>query len=158
MLVVDDVLKATGKEVKGKSGGEIKVTGVTKQGDGATQIAFEFEMPDAVIPDTLLAAPVAPGAPVVPGAPGAGMMVPGRPGTFAPYGLRLVDDKGAIVPASILVNWKRGIGVGAAAAKLELNATYKASKDVPEPAKLVFKARRLASVTVPFTLKDVDVK
>jgi hypothetical protein len=167
LLVVEGVLKAKGKEVKGKSGGEIKVTDVTNQPDGTTQIKFEFEMPDGVLPDTLLPAPAAP-APVG-AASGAravaetrpaagGMMVPGRPGTFAPYGLRLVDDKGNVMLSTIQANWARGLGVGAAARKMEFHATYRPTKEAGDPAKLVFMARREVAVTVPFVLKGVELK
>ncbi len=158
LLVVEDVLKAKGKEVKGKHGGELKVTDVVKQPDGTTQIKFEFEPPEAVTPDTVLAQPATSvkrtGTTTPPSA-----MVIGRPGTWAPYGLRLVDEKDALVPSQIAANWARGPRLGAAARRMELHATFKPTKEAPaEPAKLVFMGRREVMVSVPFTLKDVQVK
>ncbi len=158
LLVVEDVLKAKGKEVKGKHGGELKVTDVVKQPDGTTQIKFEFEPPEAVTPDTVLAQPATSVKRTGTTTPPAAMVI-GRPGTWAPYGLRLVDEKDALVPSQIAANWARGPRLGAAARRMELHATFKPTKEAPaEPAKLVFMGRREVMVSVPFTLKDVQVK
>jgi hypothetical protein len=52
MILVEDILKAADKEVKGKEGGRIKVIAVEKN-DAQTAIRFEFEQPDGVIPDNV---------------------------------------------------------------------------------------------------------
>ena len=44
-ITVDNIMKMTGKEVKGKDGGRIKVTNVTKAANGQLQVHFEFEGP-----------------------------------------------------------------------------------------------------------------
>jgi hypothetical protein len=47
-ITVDNIMKMAGKEVKGKDGGRIKVTEVTKADNGRFQVRFEFEEPGNV--------------------------------------------------------------------------------------------------------------
>jgi hypothetical protein len=82
------------------------------------------------------------------GMPGLGM-----PG-FAGYnGLTLQDEKGGYLPCQIRQQW-RGAAPGAPV-KMEYVLTYTAKKDVA--ARLVFSGRRLVTIEVPFTLKDVAI-
>jgi hypothetical protein len=159
-LVVESPGKAAGQSAKGKHGGEIHVTAVTKQADGSVQITFGFEAPAGVQAETgYLAGPPADKAPVA-GPPRilAGGVVlpattPGQP-YHMPWGLTLQDDKGRALPASIRPNYRRaGPGKG------EYLATYLPGPDGKgEPAKLVFTGRRLVQVQVPFKLAGVELK
>jgi hypothetical protein len=67
-----------------------------------------------------------------------------------------------VLPATISMNWQKMRGGRAPiqpGQKMEYIATYKpADKDAPEPAKLVYTARKSVDVTVPFTLKNVELK
>lgn len=110
------------------------------------------------------------------GGAGGGVIVVGGPGmvvsNYAPYGLTLVDAKGKVLPAAITVDWRKMMGgpgrpgglggpggAGGAARKLSFTAVYRpADKDAPEPAKLVYTGRKTVDVSVPFTLKNVDLK
>jgi hypothetical protein len=92
--------------------------------------------------------------------PGVAIAVPiGRPifPGFAYNGLSLQDDKGNVLPASIFPNWKKGgFRVGG---KMEYIATYKPQpKGAAEPTRLVFTARKQIAVSIPFTLKNVELK
>jgi len=90
--------------------------------------------------------------------------VDGNAGLPNMNGLSLQDDKGKTLPAHIQIDWKKvaadgvinGVGPGQKAHYL---ATYRPVKGGPkEPSKLVFTARRVVEVAIPFTLKDVPLK
>ena len=88
--------------------------------------------------------------------------MPGVP-RYAPYGLTVVDSKGKFLPVSITLNWKKMQQGGRApfqpGAKMEYIATYRPEgKNAPEPAKLIYSARKSVDVSIPFTLKHVDLK
>jgi hypothetical protein len=83
-----------------------------------------------------------------------GMPALGMPG-FAGYnGLTLQDEKGGPLPCQIRPQW-RAPAAGAGRPQMEYVLTYTAKKDVA--ARLVFSGRRMITVEVPFTLKDVAV-
>jgi hypothetical protein len=171
VIVADSVMKAGGKSFKGKPSGEIKVLTAEKKDDGTIQIAFEFELPTDVTAETTINVPgaarlppakvPAPPAAVPPaggGVPAIRLPPPMPMQRYAFNGLTLRDDKDNILNASIVPNWKKAAFIGGGR-KLEYLATYRpAGKDAPEPAKLVFTGRRLMTVSVPFTLKDVELK
>ncbi|MFQ3651905.1 MAG: hypothetical protein SNJ75_16405, partial [Gemmataceae bacterium] len=84
--------------------------------------------------------------------------------SFTMNGLSLQDDKGKKLPATIQIDWKKaaaggglnGVGPGL---KTEYLATYRPAKGAAkEPSKLVFTARSVVEVAIPFRLKDVPVK
>jgi hypothetical protein len=159
-LVVESPGKAAGKSAKGKQGGEINVTAVTKQADGSVQVEFEFEAPSGVLAETRYRAIVSPNA-TVPGAAtriiAGGTVLPVvMPGQsfYAPWGLTLQDDKGNAVMASIRpINHKPG------GSKVEYLATYQPGKDGKgEPARLVYTGRRQVQVSIPFKLAGVELK
>jgi hypothetical protein len=62
MLVVDKLMKAVGKTVKGKKNGELKINKVDKANDGTITIEFEMEMPSNVVPETMVDIPIPAGA------------------------------------------------------------------------------------------------
>jgi hypothetical protein len=91
--------------------------------------------------------------------PGGGPFVP-----FNMQGLSLQDAKGKDLPAQIQVDWMKakaggGFGGFGPGSKMDYIATYRPQKGQPaEPTKLVFTGRKPVEVTVPFTLKDVELK
>jgi hypothetical protein len=126
--------------------------------------------PPALPPGALLAEPAAPPPappppplppPLPAGPPGGvrvgiavGMPALGMPG-FAGYnGLTLQDEKGGPLPCQIRPQW-RTPAAGAGRPQMEYVLTYTAKKDVA--ARLVFSGRRLVTLEVPFTLKDVAI-
>ncbi len=170
LLVVDEVMKAAGKSVTRKPNGEMKVLTVDKKEDGTIQIHFELEFPaNAVAESTipLAGAPAKP-RPAPPGVPppavGGGIALAPPPVAMPPQhfafnGLTLRDAKGNVLDAKIEFHWKRPGGFVLGNRRMEYIATYKpADKDAPQPAKLVFTGRRDASINIPFTLKNVELK
>jgi hypothetical protein len=171
ILVADDIMKAAGKSFKGKQSGELKILTVEKKDDGSIQIGFEFEVPAGVIAETEIDAPPAPaGAGAAP--PAAKLAPPAAAGGFgAPVapnmparrflfnGLTLRDDKGNMLDAKIKINWDKMAGFVAGSRRMEYIATYRPEgKDSPQAAKLVFTGRREITISVPFTLKDIELK
>jgi hypothetical protein len=143
---------------------------VETKDDGTIQIHFELEFPaNSVAESTLPLAgargkrpPAPPGVPP-PAAAGGGIaiappiMMP--PQHFAFNGLTLRDAKGDILNARIEFHWKKVGAFVPGNRRMEYIATYKpADKDAPQPAKLVFTGRREISVSIPFTLKNVELK
>jgi hypothetical protein len=173
MIVADSLMKSAGKTFKGKSAGEITIKAVTRQPDDSIQITFEFDPPANVFPETQTeGGPPVNVAPAVP-APAALRVVGGRgrvaggaiimPGVRSvPYGLTLVDDKGKVLPAAIYPNYRvRAVlapGIAPGVIKMEYIAVYKPTKEDPEPAKLIFTGRRQITESVPFSLKDIELK
>jgi hypothetical protein len=207
MMTVDNILKASGKTVKGDEGGSIKVTEVKEDKEEIT-ITIALDTPKDVIPENnpfqggvpnlppgggirppilprvpvpvpLPAPPPVPAAPPVPpaakGAPapagagvavaGVGVAVPaiaaapaiivgrGGFGYTGPFnGLTLVDAKGKILPVQIQMRSN-----GVPGATMEYVFVYRPEKDSPPPAKLLFTARKTATVEIPFTLKGVKI-
>ncbi|MFO0879287.1 MAG: HEAT repeat domain-containing protein [Gemmataceae bacterium] len=174
ILSIDAPAKAQGKTFKGKTGGEIEITSVTRQDDGTIQIEFDYTPAEGMYPETRYARPRAvPGVnaavPPMPAAGPAGAMpaiavLPGTLATFyTPWGLTLVDDKGELLQAAIHPNYRKGRGgvvaPGALTGKNAFVATYRPAKGAPaEPARLVYTARKMVPVSIPFKLRDVDLK
>jgi hypothetical protein len=70
-------------------------------------------------------------------------------------GLALIDEKGnTLVPTQMQV----GIQGGPGGFVQDITMEFKLEKDAPAPAKLVFTGTRLATLDVPFKLKDVPLK
>lgn len=158
LLVVEDVLKAAGKSVRRKEGGLIEVKTVEKQADGSLQITFEYEAPPDAVAETSGGA-TGRLTRRVQQANGAVIVINTSSG-FSPYGLTLEDAKGATIPATVRINFRRnavgGIRVGA---RMEYIAIVPPQNGTtPEPARLVYTGRRQTSVTVPFKLTNVDLR
>jgi hypothetical protein len=83
-----------------------------------------------------------------------GMPAFGMPGHAGYNGLTLQDEKGQYLPCTIVPQW-RAPAAGAGRPQMEYALTFTPKKDVA--ARLVFSGRRLITVEVPFTLKDVAV-
>jgi len=78
-----------------------------------------------------------------------------RPGFAGAEGLTLVDEKGNNLEFTVT---GMNIQPGPAGFIRTINLEVKLAKDAPAPAKLVFSATRLASLDIPFTLKEVALK
>jgi hypothetical protein len=168
ILVADNVMKSAGKSFKGKQSGEFKILSVDKKDDGSIQIAFEFEIPAGVIAETMLP-PAAPRNPPAAPAPAKGAALPpiagigiGAPANaprFFLNGLILRDEKENVLNASVKINWDKMAGFVAGSRRMEYIATYRPEdKDAAQPAKLVFIGRREITISVPFTLKGIELK
>src|SRR5262249_60775414 len=58
MITADNVMKLAGKSAKGKKGGEIAVSKVTKEKDGTIVIEFSLEVPEKVQPEYQVNIPI----------------------------------------------------------------------------------------------------
>jgi hypothetical protein len=184
MIVVEDVMKAAGKETKGKEGGLLKVVGIDKSA-GQTIIRFEMEQPAGVVPDNTpvqLEMPLPRAVPlpaIPPPAPGAGAAKGGaekvkpaggaalpalgvavvaiaRPIAYygSTMGVTLRDDKDNILPARVMGTWN---AVPGGKATLQYQLVYVTREKDGTPTKLVFSGRRTVSLNIPFTIKDIQL-
>ncbi len=158
MLVVEKPYDSVGKSVTGKTSGELRIVEATTAKDGTKTLTIELDVPNGVVVETSyqLGEVKARPANARPAAQGGAVLLPAvMPGAnrkwYTPWGLTLQDDKGNILLASIRPGPRTGVGN-----KHEYLATYDPQQG--EPAKLVFTARRLATVQVPFQLENVDLK
>jgi hypothetical protein len=89
---------------------------------------------------------------------GAAQAVPARivrPGFNGAEGLTIVDEKGNTLQPTITgINIQAGPG----GFVRDITMEVKVAKDAPAPAKLVFSGTRMATLDIPFTLKDVPLK
>jgi hypothetical protein len=157
LLVVESPGKAAGQSVKGKHGGQIRVTAVNKQGDSSVQVEFEFEAPPGVVAETRYRATdpraMATRA-TLERAAGVAPLPFLTPGLYTPWGLTFQDDKGNALLAQIRPNFRKAGGD-----KVEFLATYLLDKDGKgEPARLVYTGRRQSQVQIPFKLAGVELK
>ncbi len=183
VLTVDKITKAQGEAVKGKDGGQLKVTQV-KEDDGKLTVTFELEMPRGVmapnggfgmpglgpmrmppIPAPLppLRKPAPPGgaglafqAPQAPAAPPPATVAAPGAALFSAPGITLVDDKGKTIPQTGGAPPKFQFVPGQPPV-MEYTQEYKLEKD-QKPAKLVFSGSRAVILDIPFSLKDVPLK
>ena len=216
MLVADNLLKPTGKSIKGKKGGSLTINTANEAKDGTITIEFEMEMPADVVPETQVNIPIPaaalpnvrplppvkapplpplpvpdkkevkapavkgakaeekPAPPKPPVAGGGIAILPpggalGRPMMpmmmrYAVNGLTLQDKKGNPIFATISFNWTKGgggvvINGGPMQRKLNYILVYRPLKATPAvPSKLVFTARQVVPISVPFKLENVEVK
>jgi hypothetical protein len=85
---------------------------------------------------------------------GGGVIIgPGGAGGNPVTGLELLDDKGNVIP---LVGNHFNLQGGPGAFVQENQLTYQL-KEGQKPAKLVFKGSKIATVEIPFSLKDVKL-
>jgi hypothetical protein len=183
LIVAANVLKAKGKTFTGKQGGKFKIDTVEVRPGGQVIMQFEFEQPPGVIADNFSVQPwavpaVMPAPAAVPakaarggravrgpaaalalkvvvvpgGAPGAPMMMPYQPNNG--LGISLRDDKGNLLPVSVNMIFKGGLGGGV---NRDYQLVYTPQKDHGKVTTLVFSGRRSVAVSIPFTLKDVKL-
>jgi hypothetical protein len=182
VLSADDILKAAGKTFKGEDG-YIKVLKVTKGDNDQITIRFEMQLPRDLIPahgNPAIGGPVGvpvpvPPQPVPPGLPrgafqaqpvqggqaqgGIGVAqpdVPVAPQPVNPHGVVLQDEKGNALPVTASQqNPARPDGKGGVVAEYAM--TFQ-TKGMGVPSKLVLAGSHSATVSIPFTLKNVPVE
>jgi len=171
MMEATDIRKASGKTFQGKDGGYIKILGVTEN-NGQLTLRVEYETPKDVFPvngmngqfNNPWGGGFGGGIPVPQGAPPVEQDVKEKEKgqakkvsvtDAAVYGLTLVDDKGNALPTnqvSVGGRWQpNGTVIN------EYNLTWTLGKDVAA-SKLVFSGQRNATVDIPFSFKNVDLK
>jgi hypothetical protein len=141
LIVVDKILTAAGKTIRGHRGGSIQVIEVAKGKDGNHRYRFKLEAPPHCSSST--ANPL-PAIAVV--NPQGGM---GRPALPTGGNIVLVDSKGAPFPliSSSVTNTNGDV---------VQTLTFRAQQG-REPARLVFSAQRTVTVHVPFTFKQLPL-
>jgi hypothetical protein len=179
LLTVDDVLKSAGKTVKCAEGGWLKVHEASRDDSGRIKLRVELEIPVTLQPAAGPVGPYAaagfgaavPGgaiqvqpAQVAPGgkvqvqiqvAPAAAPAPPvGRPAGIGPIaGMTLYDAKGQPIQMAPTQGQGRSDGK---TTTLEYTLTCQPEKG-QEVSKLVFAATRIATIDIPFELKDVTL-
>jgi hypothetical protein len=179
IITADDILKAAGKTFKGGEGGQLKITEATENTNNQVVIVLELQSPADSVPalgagngGAPLILPVRPvppgGGAAVPGAaggvaigiaaaPGAVVFVPGAWNGQDTAGLSLLDDKGNAIPQVGMETKIEVVGRNAVRTAAQLSMlTFQAAKD-QTPSKLVYSGRKVLSVDIPFTLKDVPL-
>lgn len=144
LIIVDQILRAAGKTIRGARGGSIQVIDTTWDKDGNYLIRYKLEVPPGCVgssagPMDQLAAVNFRGAIINPAAG------PSLPGSMA-----LVDAKGAAFP---LV----GHSVTSANGEVVQSLTFRAQPG-REPARLIFSAQRRVYGQVPFALKGLKLR
>jgi hypothetical protein len=148
LIVVNDILKASGKTTKGTRGGSIQVLDVGKDQNGNHQIRFKLEDPTGFNGDGAADFLVARGRVVrIWNAAGRMGAVTTAPGGNSSVSLR--DAKGV---AFTMI----GSSVQGNNGDLVQTLTFQAQNG-REPAKLVCSGRRTVAVDVPFTFKDLKL-
>jgi hypothetical protein len=146
LIVVDKILTAGGKTVRGPRGGSIQVLGVARDKDGNYQIRFKREDP----PHTEGTAPNTTGDIMVVNLQGgmAGGLTAPR-GSAGTANMALVDAKGVPLPliSSSVTNTN---------GEVVHSLTFRADH-ARKPARLVYSARRTVSVPVPFKFKGLKL-
>jgi hypothetical protein len=160
LIVVDDVMKATGKVVHGEEGGSIKVAETKRIDPNRVSVRVELDLTaDQAVVAALPAGPVR-GRGAVIAAPPAAVVAPPRgaggaaaAGNARRGGLALVDDKGDTIQPSISqVSYRRdATGI---VREFSMDFSLPAGR---QAAKLVYSGGKAVMVEVPFTLKDVPL-
>jgi hypothetical protein len=152
LMTMEDILNAAGKTVEGESGGSMKVMEVKREEKGQVVIHVVVEKP------TINSSGMDMNA-----------MAFGRVrvwrGGFAPQQpdnevdsigrtLSLVDEKGQTFKLSAVQSKPVDPEVGTT---MEYTLTYQPPAGAPKPVKLTYIGQRLATIDVPFVLKDVPL-
>ena len=186
VITATEILKSAGKVFKGGENGQIKVAEASKNDNGQVTLRIEFQPPTDVVPEggannpagvpirvpikRVRIQPVPGGAVPAPAAgPGGvaigiaiapGGLVVGPGGVWGQQGangLSLIDDKGNVIKQTgTQIQFQTTVINGVVMTTQVYLLTFQADKD-QEPAKLVYSGRKILSVEVPFTLKDVPL-
>ena len=177
VITADDIMKVkAGAVFKGGENGVLTIADVAKNPAGQVVIRLELQPPTDSVPVgganpapirrpiriRPVPLPAPPGGGVAPPVMAGGMAAaivigPGGWNAQGAAGLDLLDDKGNVVKqvGSQIQNQITVVnGVGTATQTYTL--TFQPEKD-QEPSKLVYMGRKVLSVDVPFTLKDVPL-
>ena len=172
LVSIDNILKAKGESAKGKGNSEMKVISVKKADNGEVTIEVEVSFSTEVQPlqnNTPVQVPFQGGGingggiqiqiqpAIAPVPPNAAPVAQPMQMIYNSTGIELQDEKGK---AYALSGLQYGKNMWQQTARtMSATMTFKpADKDQGDAAKLVFKGTRLATVDVPFVLKDVPVK
>jgi outer membrane protein assembly factor BamB len=144
VATVENVLKAVGRTVRGKHGGEVRLIEAMKDEDGNVRLKVQVEGLGRGITD-------------VPANPfGGTIMINGRrlgeEDLLSSLNFALLDAKGKPFRTTRAVS--TGVRAGAAH---EYELVYEADEGQTEAAKFVYTDRRTLFIDVPFTLKDVPL-
>jgi outer membrane protein assembly factor BamB len=142
LVTVDNVMKAAGRTIKGRLGGEVKVIEVAEEDDGQVRLKVRVER-------------VGRGTADVPVNPFGGTVIIngrrlGEEDLLSSLDFSLLDQKGK--PFVTVKAISTGVQAGAAH---EYELVYKPETEQGEAAKFVYSDRRTLFIDVPFTLKDV---
>ena len=158
IITVPDILTAGGKTFKGGEDGQIKVLDVLKKDNGQVLIRLEMHAPSGVVALDGCGVPVGV-AKGVAAVPDGRFMGPGLGyGCNNDNGLGLMDDKGnniKVVPGGRLEASDKAtpFGVVGRVVHTEVFQLEKGQK----ASEMVFSGRKILSVEIPFTLKDVPL-
>lgn len=171
IVAVENILKAKGEIVMGKSGAKLIVNDVKKEENGDIKVDVELQCPHEIQAQQKNQPVLGPqprqgggiGILVVPGTP---LGVPPPPpikaqvpvaalAIFNPFGLDLVDAKG--VPLALIQIHNSKNTYRPTLRIVTTTMTFRSTKE-QEASKLVFLGTRMATVEVLFLLKDVVVK
>jgi hypothetical protein len=145
LIVVDKILTAGGKKIKGSRGGSIEVIEVTNDKNGNHQVRFKLENPPGTAAGTPNQMPDA-AVFLMRGKMANPMIAKGpAPGS----NLSLVDANGVAFPlmGSFVTNHNGDVVQG---------LTFQAQQG-RVPAKLIFSAQRNVNVDIPFRFKDLKL-
>jgi hypothetical protein len=161
VIAVDDVMNATGKTSKGKSGGAIEVLSIQKQDNGTYRTVIRFEQPPQFVP-VQGPAVVLPGgpAPLPPAKVGAVNQVQGPVATTKPVKVNtnglpvLVDANGKALELA-QVPTRVGRSVNGKYVQ-EITMIFQAGA-VGEPARMVLLGHHQVTTQVPFVFQGVKL-
>jgi hypothetical protein len=151
LVEVKSILKAAGQTVKGKNDTSLEVLEARRQKDGTIRVQVKLTTPGDIIPavtDADLAIPFG----QLP--PGLGRAQPPR-GIALPNftGIALLDAKGQSMPLAEANRPQNATGNA-----VTHTLTFQPKKGQGDPVKLRFTGARVATIGVPFTLKDVPLR
>jgi hypothetical protein len=165
IITAPDILKAAGKTFEGGDNGQLKVVEVAKDANGRITVRVELQAPAGVVPAgglmgrgairrlgrgvPVAVAPVGGVVAVIGAGPGAGVSA---------GGLSLLDDKGEVVKLiGVQMQFTAVAGaVGGIVNQLQHILTFQAENG-QEASKLIYSGRKLLTMEIPFTLKDVPL-
>ncbi len=148
VITADDILKVkSGATFKGGENGQLTIADVAKNPNGQVTIRVQLQPPTDSVP-------AGGGNPINVPRRGRGVGAWNMQGAA---GLALLDDKGHVIKevGNQMQNQVTVVN-GVATVTQSLYLTFQPEKD-QAPAKLVYNARKVLSVDVPFTLKDVPL-
>lgn len=146
LITVSNVLAATGQSFKGRYGGSLRVLDVQRPANKQIRVHVKVEGPPAD------SSGFAPGM-----GPGCAMLIVPEVAvrdSAAPQ-LTLLDAKGQAY--RLIKTDGQNVTPNANGLVQEFSLTYEAQGDQGEAAQLVFTGTRMATVDIPFTLKDVPL-
>lgn len=157
VMVVDNILKASGQLVKGKSGGSLKVHDVARQDDGSYKIRVELQTPSDANANNAAMQLQGQGVIRIQVIRINGNVIGGNGGWFdgGDLGLSLVDAQGG--KFQLAANPTRDFKFANNVVTHDATLHFKPNPGQGEPAKLLYTTTRPATIEIPFTLKDVPL-